>query len=279
MLNEPRTYRHSPIRIGLIILVLGILSVGLLITMDRNNYLFLIPLAGFFGIIFLFVLFSMTKKTILSEDEISTQSFLGTKSLRWNEISRVSGRGYAIKLQNFDGDVTVAPSPQLPDYEEVVEWIGIKRPDLFNSLEYSEMAKSWASMIYLPLMGLLIIGMGFFILTQANDTFVPFIILVILGFFFIVSIFTAPQSLSLEGNSLLVKYLLNQKTFLADEIQSIDLKHQSTRNGKNYFVVINLVNKKTIRISGLYPNLPVAYLVLKNWHKKNTAIGLTTQQN
>ena len=134
-------------------------------------------------------------------------------------------------------------------------------------------------MIYLPLMGLLIIGMGFFILTQANDTFVPFIILIILGFFFIGSIFTTPQSLSMDGKSLLVKYMFNQKTFLADEIQSIELKHQSTRNGKNYFVVINLMNKKTIRVSGLYPNLPVVYLVLKNWHKKNTTIGLTTQQN
>jgi hypothetical protein len=277
MLNEPRTYRHSPIRIGLIILVLGILGFGLLMIMDRTNYLFLIPLAGFFGIIFLTVLFSMTKKTILSEDEISTQSFLGTKSLRWNEISRVSGRGYAIKLQNFDGDVTVAPSPQLPDYEEIVEWIGSKRPDLFSSLEYSEMAKSWASMIYLPVMGLLIIGMGFFILTQANDTFVPFVILIIIGVVVVGSIFTTPQSLMIDGNSLLIKYLLNPKTLLADEIQSVELKHQSTRNGKVYFILLGLISKRSVRISGINPNLPVVYLVLKNWHKKNATIGLTNQ--
>jgi hypothetical protein len=279
MLNEPRTYRHSPIQIGLIILVLGILSFGLLMMMDQTNYFFLIPLAGFFGIVFLSMLYSMTNKITLSDDEISAQTILGAKSLRWSEISRVSGRGYAIKLHNFDGDVTVALSPQLPGYEEVVDWIGIKRPDLFNPLEYGEMTKGWAGMIALPVIGLLVIGMGFFILTQANDTFVPFIILFIVGTVIIGTTFITPQSLTIEGNSLLIKYLLNPKTLLADEIQSIELKHQSTRNGKVYFILLNLIGKKSVRISGISPNLPVAYLVLKNWHKKNTAIGLTTQQN
>jgi hypothetical protein len=277
MLNEPRTYHHSPFQIGLIVLVFGILGVFLLTTIGRADYQVLIPLAGFFGIIFLTILYSMIKMTVLSDDEISTQTVLGAKSLRWSEISRVSGGGYAIKLHNFDGDVTVAPSPQLPGYEEVVEWIGIRRPDLFNPLEYGKMAKSWAGMISLPVIGLLIIGMGFFILTQANDTFVPFVILIIVGVVVIGTTFTTPQSLMIDGKSLLVKYLLNQKTLLADEIQFVELKHQSSRNGKVYFILLNLISKKSVRISGISPNLPVVYLVLKNWHKKNTTIGLTNQ--
>jgi hypothetical protein len=279
MLNEPRTYRQSPFQIGLVVLIFVILGGFLLTTMGKTNYLILIPLAGIFGIAFLAIFYSMAKKTILSDDEISTQTILGAKSLRWSEISRVSGRGYAIKLHNFDGDVTVAPNSQLPGYEEVVDWIGIKRPDLFNPLEYAEMAKSWISTIYLPVMGLFVIGMGFIMLTQTNDTFVPFLIFFMIGVVIIGSTFAMPQSLTLDGKSLLVKYLLNQKTLLADEIQSVELKYQSTRNGKNYFMVINLVNKKNIRIAGLSPNLPVVYLVLKNWHKKNTTIGLTNQQN
>jgi hypothetical protein len=271
MLNEPRVYRQSVIQIGLFVLVFGILGFVLLTTIGWTNYLVLIPLAGVLGIIFLITLYSMTKKTILSDDEISTQTILGEKSLRWSEISRVSGRGYAIKLHNFDSDVTVDPSPQLSGYEEIVDWIGIKRPDLFNPLEYGEMAKSWISTIYLPLMGIFVIGMGFIVLTQANDTFVPFIIFFMIGVVIIGSAFAMPQSLTLDGKSLLVRYLLNQKTLLADEIQSIELKNQSTRNGKNYFILINLANKKNIRIAGLSPNLPVNYLVLKNWHKKNSA--------
>jgi len=269
MLNEPRTYRQSPFQIGLVILVFVILGGFFLTTMGRTDYFILFPLIGIFGIAFLAVLYSMTKKTVLSDDEIFTQTILGAKSLRWSEISRVSGRGYAIKLHNFDGDVTVAPNPQLPGYEEVVDWIGIKRPDLFNPLEYGEMTKGWAGMMSLPVIGLLVIGMGFFILTQANDTFVPFVILIIIGVVVVGSIFTTPQSLMIDGNSLLIKYLLKPKTLLANEIQSVELKHQSTRNGKVYFILLGLISKRSVRISGIGPNLSVVYLVLKNWHKKN----------
>jgi len=73
--------------------------------------------------------------------------------------------------------------------------------------------------------------------------------------------------------------LRRQKILLANEIASIDLRFTQTRNGKNYFIAVNLVNRKTIRVSGLSPNLPVVYLVLKNWHKQNTISGQTIQQN
>jgi hypothetical protein len=146
MINEPRTYRHSSIQLILVIVLLGILSISFLAAISQIGYIFLIPFALFLGIIFLTALYSMTQKTILSDDGISTHTIFGGKSLRWSEISRVSGRGHAIKLHNFDGDMMVVPSPQLPGYEEVVEWIGIKRPDLFNPLEYGEMKKNWLTL-------------------------------------------------------------------------------------------------------------------------------------
>lgn len=76
-----------------------------------------------------------------------------------------------------------------------------------------------------------------------------------------------------------VKYLFSEKTLLADEIVSIALSFTQTRNGKNYFILISQSNRKSLRISGLSPSLPIAYLVLKNWHKQNKAIGLTNQRN
>ncbi len=280
-MNEPRTYRHSPIRLGLIILVFGVLSIGLLATIGWTDYLILIPSAGLFGIIFLAILYSMTTKITISDNEISIQTILGTKSLTWGEINRVSGRGSAIKLHNFDGDMTVAPSQQLPGYEEIVEWIGIKRPDLFNPQEYSEITKDWINGILLPLFGLIVIGFGVFLMFQLNttDSFFPVFIFFIIGIVILVTSFSAPQSLTIDGKSLLVKYLLNQKTLLAGDVQSIELKHQSTRNGKVYFIMLNLIGKKSMRISGLSPSLPIVYLTLKQWHKKNTPSGQTNQQN
>jgi len=278
MINEPRTYRHSPIQLGFVILVFGVFGVGLLTIVNSTDYLFLIPLAVFFGIIFITMLYSMTTKTTISDNEISTQTVLGTKSLTWSEINRVSGRGNAIKLHNSDGDVTVAPNQQLPGYEEIVEWVGIKRPDLFTPQEYSEMTKSWINGILLPFLGLIVIGFGAFLIFQLNttDSFFPILIFFMIGIVILVTSFSAPQSLTIDGKSLLVKYLFNQKTILADEIKFVELKHQSTRNGKVYFIMLNLISKKTVRISGLNPSLPIVYLTLKNWHRKNIASDNST---
>jgi hypothetical protein len=242
-----------------------------------SNLIVMIPFALMFAFLFIYVVFTATAQTMISNDEISTKNLLGTKSLTWGEINRVSGRGYRIKLHNLDDDVTVAPSPQLPGYLEVIEWIGVKRPDLFNPQEYGEMSKSWAGTIVLPVIGLLFIGVGIFILTQNDQLFFPLLIFLIIGLIFVGTPLASPQAVTIQGSSIVLGYLFNQKTLPADEIVSFDLSYTQTRNGKNYFIAINLVNRKSIRISGLSPNLPVAYLVLKNWHKKNTVIGLTNQ--
>ena len=277
MLNEPRTYSHSPIRIGLIIFVLGALGIFLLTTMDWTDKFFLIPFVGFFGIIFITVLYSMMQKATISDDEISTQTFLGTKSLRWSEISRVSGQGYGIKLHNFDGDVTIAPNQQLPGYEELVDWIGVKRPDLFNPLEYGEMKRGWFTLASLAALVIFFVavllgsGILFFNNPQAPvSVWIPFFFIVIIAAIFFGMAFSSPQSVTIDGRSLYIKYLFSEKTLLANEITSVDLRFTQTRNGKNYFVLLTLTNKKTIRIAGLSIGLPIVYLVLKNWHRKNS---------
>lgn len=282
-MNEPRVYKNSPFLFGLLFVMFAVLLFAFFFAArdnDFSNPIVMVLFALVFGLLFMFLVFSATSQTSISDDEISTKNLLGTKSLRWSEISRVSGRGYAIKLHNFDEDVKVAPSPQLPGYEEVVNWIGVKRPDLFSPLEYAEMSRSWTGMILFSLAGLfLLAGLGFFVLTQAGDILIPFLVFVVLGAVSVVSVFTTPQAIAIQGNSIVIGYLFNQKTFSANEIASVDLRYTQTRNGKNYFITLALGNRKTIRISGLRPSLPVVFLVLRNWHKENTAIGLTNQQN
>ncbi|HNE69317.1 MAG TPA: hypothetical protein PLE39_13115, partial [Anaerolineales bacterium] len=128
-MNEPRVYKHSPIQFIILIVVMGFVFVAMFFNLDWNTPSILFPISLII-LIAVAGLAAATQKTILSDDEISSQSLFGMKTLRWSEITRVSGRGYVIKLHNFDGDVTVAPSPNLPRYEEVIEIIGNKRPDL-----------------------------------------------------------------------------------------------------------------------------------------------------
>lgn len=286
MMNGPRVYRRSPIQSILVMGLLVVFSISILTTFPRDAYIFLILFALMIGAAFVSALYSMTQKTTISEDGISAQTILGEKSLNWGEVSRVSGRGQNIKLHNFDGDVTVAPASQLPGYEEVVEWIGIKRPDLFNPQEYEEMKRGWQSLTVLVAFLVFTVSAftagGITYFSESGTTTVVFMPLLMIIFvalvFFGMSLFQI-QSLTLEGRSLRVKYLFKENTLMADEIAVVDLRYSQNRNGKNYFVQLTQKNKKKIKISGLNPSLPIVYLTLKNWHRKNTSIGLTTQRN
>jgi len=277
-MNQPRIYRHSIPQLVFALALLAVLGVVLLIIITRTNRPMLIPFIIFCGVIFSSIFYSMTLKTIISEDGISSQNFLGEKTLRWSEISRVSGSGTSIKLHNLDGDVTVSPSEQLPGYEEVVEWIGAKRLDLFDPQEHGRMTKNLEYGLILPLIALFTLGVGVFIMLQVYPdlgafSFLPFLLLLIISIVVLGIAFSAPQSLTVNGNSLLIKYLFSQKNVQADEVQSVELKYQQTRNGKMYFVKLNLIRQKFIRLSGLKPSLPIVYLTLKNWHGKNSAMG------
>ncbi len=269
-MTEPRIYKSSPFLFIFMLLIFGVLFVGLVSAMGRETWYILLPFGLAFGTIFLIAILSMTSKTIISDDEISTQNLLGTKTLRWSEINQVSGKGYIIKLQDVDRSITVAPKPQLPGYEEVIEWIGMKRPDLFDAQDQGEFSKSWVQTIFPAAFGLLFIGSGIFVYIQDGDTFLPFVVFAVIGLVFIAMTLVAPKAISIQGNSLLIGYLFQQKTLGANEIDSVGLRYTHSRQGKRYFIAINLKNGKPIHISGLRPSLPVLYLVLKNWHGKNT---------
>jgi len=287
MLDEPRIYRHPTSQFVILVLVFVVLAVGLISSWDKSTDISNFVIAALFAVIFLSSLYTMTVKTIVSNDGISTQTILGTRTLNWTEINAVTGWGHSIKLKNMNGDVTVAPSPQLAGYEEVVEFIGSKRPDLFSPQEYSEMKRGFNLIIPMAGLAFALIGLLVAITTMQmlNSSFTPVIVFAPLAFL-IIALFaffwmsnTLPQSLTLEDRSLTLKYLFREKVIPANEIKSINLRYMQTRNGKNYFIAITFTNKKYIRISGLSPNLPVVFLVLRNWHGKRASIRLTTGQN
>ncbi|MBV5350437.1 hypothetical protein JZU71_04755 [bacterium] len=53
MINEPRTYRRSPIQFVLVMVLLVIFGISFLTTIPRTGYIILIPLAILLGIAFL----------------------------------------------------------------------------------------------------------------------------------------------------------------------------------------------------------------------------------
>jgi hypothetical protein len=268
MLNEPRVYRHAPIQIVLTIVLFAMLAAGVSLAVNQDTIFIVLPFGFFLLLLALFSIYSLTVRTAISDSEISVQSLLGSKSLGWSEINRVSGRGNGIKLHNFDDDVTVSPSPQLPGYEEIVDWIGTKRPDLFTPQENEEMNRNLFIVLLSVMAIILIIGIASFSIIQADQWYLS-IFFVFVGTAISIILLSAPRSITLEGRSLLLKYIFHEKALLADEIESIQLASQRTRNGKTYHIRINLAGGKGgLRIAGMRPSLPIVYLTLKNWHNK-----------
>jgi hypothetical protein len=95
----------------------------------------------------------------------------------------------------------------------------------------------------------------------------PILFLAFVGLGLIVSIFMSVLSLKLDGSVLTVRYLLGKTVLKVDDVHSIGLTVTQTRSGKNYHILMFTTHNRMIRFSGMGPNLPVVYLVLKNWHQ------------
>ncbi|HET6594578.1 MAG TPA: hypothetical protein VFG81_03075 [Anaerolineales bacterium] len=269
MLTEPRTYRYSTTRLVLLIILLLLLGIAPFVILGNANFLYLLFSFAFIGLIMLISIYSLTRSTTVSNDGITTRSLLGERTLHWREINSVSGGGNAIKLHSRDGDVTVAPSPHLPGYPEVIEAIGAKRLDLFNPASHGVMARNWLNSLLFLVGGALIIGVGFYLYFDSNETIMPILFLAVVCLGFIASILMSVLSLKLDGSLLTIRYLLSKSELRPEDVQSIGLNVTQTRSGKNYHISIFTKNNRTIRFSGIGPNLPVVYLVLKNWHQGN----------
>ena len=133
----------------------------------------------------------------------------------------------------------------------------------------------------LPTAGLISIGMGSLTVIVYGKAFLPLMIFAAFtGFIIAVMRLSAPQSISIQGNALVIYYPFNEKRLFADEISSIGLIPQTRNSGPfGPFVALNLLNRRTVRIFGLDPNLPTAYLVFKNWHKENASTRQTIEFN
>lgn len=274
-MNEPRVYKTSPILLVMIVVLFVFLLGVLVFAFGPNPIGFMVPLVLFSLFLFGAIFVVLTSKTVISDDEITVQNLLGTKTLRWTEIGRASGSGYSIKLHSNNEDVTLAVSPRLPGYEQIIDFIGTKRPDLFSPQDYSEMRRGVVPYLGMVLFVLFMAGVAItFIFATLGDpdvtpsTYMPLFFIVAVVLFLVVTTLSVPRSLTLEGRTINLKYLFSEKTLNVDEIAFIQFGFTQSRNGKHYFIDLHLTDRKKIRITGLGTSLPIAYLVLKNWHMK-----------
>ncbi len=286
-MNEPRIYKNSPAVLVVIVVLFLVLIGGIVFSTGLEDATFILPV-GIFGLfIFGLIFVANSAKVTLTDDDITAQNIFGSRTLRWTEINRVSGRGYEIKLHNYDGDVTVHPSSGLPGYEQIIDFIGAKRPDLFSPQEFGEMRRGFFPFVMMAVVILLILGsmlMVFFSVLNSSSEVNTASLMPLAFFMFIVVMIggmalSIPRMVSLEGNTLNLKYLFSEKSLRADEIKFIQLGYTQSRNGKHYYVALHQTSGKQIRLSGLGISMPIAYLVLKNWHQGSLYGQSANQQN
>lgn len=275
-MNEPRVFKNSPAVVIVIVIIFLVLIGGIVFTTGLENSFIVLPMAAFGLFVFGLIFVANSSKVIITDEEITAQNLFGSRTLRWTEINRVSGRGYEIKLHNYDEDVTVHPSSGLPGYEQIVDLIGAKRPDLFSPQEYGEMRRGIVPFMLMALVILLILGaMVAFVIAALSSSDTPIVSLLPLAVFgFIVFVIggmmlSIPQAVTLDGYSLNLKYLFSERSIRADEIKYIQFWYTQSRNGKHYYIALHLMSGKQLRLSGLGVSMPIAYLVMKNWHQAN----------
>jgi hypothetical protein len=268
--NEPRTYRHSPV-VYILLLVAVLLIAGLAHPLMLRGETVLLPfLAIPIAIILALAVYRLTGEVVVSDSEIASRHLWSTRSLAWRDIHRISGTNGGLKLHNFDDDVTVTLDAQLPRFEEVAETIAAKRPELFAAPELQALARNPFLLAFQILLGLGIVALDIWIITQTNSQArISALVFAAIGLYLFVSVLMAPRAIAIEGANLVVKYLAGESTLRADEIRAVQLNFHRTRNGRMYYVELNRKDGKTIRIAQLQGGPMLAYLVLREWHRKH----------
>lgn len=267
-INET-TFRHSFGKIALAVLV--VLFFGYLAFASGELDPFLL-LAVSFG--FVVILFYATGRVKISNDGITIGRLLGSKSLRWSEIARVSVRGQALRLHNFEENLTLTIDPQLEGYKDIVDIIFRKRPDLLDREEQTVMSSSWLGNIFAVGIGLFMIAMSILLAFVFKDVDrIVVLIFFAAGAFILANWFLSPKRLELVGRNLILGYLFKQVSYPAEDIDSITLERRSTRSGYVYFVQINLKSGKKIKPPISQPGNALTYQILKSWHEKNRTIA------
>ena len=264
-----KTFRHSFGKLAW--MFLGALFFGFIVYSSGDLDYFML---GIIGILLFVAIFNATSSVKISSNEIITGRLLGSKSLRWSDIARVSMRGQSLRLHNRDEDVTLSLDSQLDGYPEILDIVFNKRPDLFEVGENNIMTRSLLGSIFFLGFGLLLLLASIFLFFTLDEAGIIFgLVLALFGLILIGSWLLGAQRLELESQTMTIVYLYKKVSYTTSDISSITLKKQRTRNGYVYFVQADLQSGKKLRIPSFKQGSTLTYQILKRWHSKSKGVS------
>jgi hypothetical protein len=263
--SNEKVFRHSYRKIYLVTSIL--LGIGVMLLLNSEAIYILL---GFLGLMISASIYYLTIIVRISDVEITSRNWLGSKSLCWNEIARVSTRGQNIRLCNSSEDITLSIDAQMDRYEEILDILYKQRPDLFDADKHDTMSVGTIARIVTIGLGLLAIAASIPFMYDEEMWFLS-PLFIGLGLWIIVVFFLSPKSAVLENDTLHILYFFRENSFSVEEIQCFSLEKRRTRDGYIYFVQVKLKNGKPIKLSTTKPGSVVTYQILKRWHEKAKA--------
>lgn len=266
--NE-KTFRYAYMFKNLGVLYLIFLAIVVVISLFGGDSVFFICDGVMVGGGVLFVALYLTTSVGVSESGITTKTVLGTKSVKWSEISDVSSRGSSLKLRNYDGDVVLIINPRLDGSAEILNLIFSKRADLFDINKNNPLLRSFRSNVITLTIGLLLIMLAFLLYFYKNYFYISGVLGLLFCLQSLLSWYFSPRSIALEDNCLVVNYLNRSLRFSVDDIESIQIGTTQQNQLKSVFIVFR--NKRVMEVAGYKQTPFIIYPVLKQWHQNYVA--------
>jgi hypothetical protein len=264
MKNNLKTFRYTYIFKNLGVVYLIFLALGFWLTFSFDgDIIFLLVLIGV-GVISTTIY--LTTSASVSDEEITTKTLFGANSIKWSEVDNISSKRSSIMLKNRDGDITLRVNSRLDGYAQIFNLLYQKRADLFGYDKHNPFSRRVIDniitlIIQLFFLMISIANLIFLILNKGDSTtHIIFIGLGISTIYSMINWFFSPQSLTVNSNSLTIKYFYKTVSYSKDEIVAISfLKGQA---------FVGLKNKMVIKfsVSGFAQSGFVVYYVLKRWH-------------
>lgn len=226
---------------------------------------------GFVGLLAIYLFVPLLYKLIVSDEAISSINFFGSRTLEWNEIAEIAVKNGNLILSNQDGNVKVTINQQIDDYPSVIKFIRQQRPELWCLDDISSFHQEYVESAFSFLMGIAALLGCVWVLFGDDMTanmMMPILFLFGISIIFMLSGLFRIRQLSLDGEMLVVQYLLWKRQFHVNDIWSVSLEPKFGRNILLYEVRIRVRDKNDIVVEKIREGNPILVNAVENWMKK-----------
>lgn len=205
----------------------------------------------------------------VTDSEISTFRIGQKKSIRWDEIGEAKSKALEndLLLISVDAEKKIKISSQVVGYDEIIDQLRKKRPDLWKNELIRIFHQNASSSIFLALLALFLVAIGVKGIIQ-NESIISSLALLAFGFAIVAVISQVIWLVEIRNDELGLKTMWREQKIKRSAIKNVWLSGQDTGYlAVTHFVIIELIDNKPIRLGNFREGIPVLYNSLKSWHE------------